>query len=241
MKTPDRENLPTEDPIPNKAEACKALVTLRDIATEQPGTDRAYYAAMIACNSLPEWIVRNQVGNTASLFACTYRLDPRFKIWIRMGFADDSANLPPDVEARVDKNRFAELFQKAALNWIRYLENMMPVLPAEAEAKAMAAGEVQCGCLSVFDGFRRVLCHKKPYDLTDATQARELLRFLCAKKAHSESTAQKKADILATLKKAGGTVANDWRPAHVFRGKHTALYRDAIGRNPTKGLYWINP
>lgn len=106
---------------------------------------------------------------------------------------------------------------------------------------ATATQKQECGCLTVFDDFRQVLCGKTPYDLKDATQARALLRFLCAAKALSESTAKKKADILKALKTTGGTVANDWRPAHVFRGKLAALYRDAIGRNATKGLYWINP
>ena len=97
------------------------------------------------------------------------------------------------------------------------------------------------GCLTVFDDFKTVLCGKIPYDLTDATQARELLRFLCEKKALNKRTAQNKEAILKSLKASSKTVANDWRPAHVFRGKLAALYRNAVGRSPTKGLYWINP
>jgi len=94
------------------------------------------------------------------------------------------------------------------------------------------------GCLIVFDDFNTVMVSGKPYDLREAKQARTLLRFLAHKQARDKSTGQKKADILQALKDAGETVASEWRPAHVFRGNLAGLY-EAIGRNKTKGIYWI--
>ncbi len=114
--------------------------------------------------------------------------------------------------------------------------------PAPGKTGAMQVTENRnFGCLVVFDDFRKVLCRKTPFDLTDAAQARELLRFLCDKKAFGESAALRKAEILAALKAADVTRATAWRPSHVFRGKLAALYKTAIGRNTKKGFYWINP
>jgi hypothetical protein len=97
------------------------------------------------------------------------------------------------------------------------------------------------GCLTVFNDFQTVLCKKKSYDLSDAAQARELLRFICTEKALSKDTARSKPEIKKAIETFVKIAAIDWRPAHVFRGNLAALYRDAIGRNSKKGLYWINP
>lgn len=138
---------------------------------------------------------------------------------------------------------------------LHHWPDIPPVLPVEwadtepqkanavdrelAGGREVEGGKLECGCLTIFDSFRQVMCDKKHYDLTDSKQARILLQFLCDMKALNQDTAREKCEILKALKAAGGTVANDWRPAHVFRGKLSSLYTGAIGRNKTKGLYWI--
>ena len=99
----------------------------------------------------------------------------------------------------------------------------------------------ECGCIVYFQDFRRVQCHKVPYDLTDADQARVMLQFMCDRDAIGPEKALTKAEILEHLKSEGVTAASDWRPAHVFRKPLKRLYDDAIGCNKRKGLYWINP
>ena len=97
----------------------------------------------------------------------------------------------------------------------------------------------ECGCIVYFQDFNRVTCHKEPYDLTDTEQVRGMLQFMCDRGAIGPEKALHKSEIAEHLKNAAGSVADDWRPIHSFRGRLKPLYRDAIGCKKTKGLYWI--
>lgn len=101
------------------------------------------------------------------------------------------------------------------------------------EAKAMK----EYGCLTAFDSFNTILFKKQPYDLTDADQAREMLRFMCDREAFDPDSALSKGEILEHLRSTCEITASDWRPAHVFRKWLAPLYADAIGRQ--KGHYWL--
>lgn len=97
------------------------------------------------------------------------------------------------------------------------------------------------GCLTAYEDFADVKYNDAYYSLKCRKQACDLIRYLCKEKAYDEGTAKSTKQILSELRKHNDLIrANKWRPAHVFRRKLRNLY-DAIGRNKTKGLYWINP
>ncbi len=95
------------------------------------------------------------------------------------------------------------------------------------------------GGIQVYGDYESILLNKASYDLSGSAQGKAFFRFMCeSAKAIGQQSAVTKNEIEAYVRTHVECTANDWRPAHVFRGKLKGLY-DAIGRHKTKGLYWI--
>jgi hypothetical protein len=117
----------------------------------------------------------------------------------------------------------------------------LPRQPTE-EARSNNPSFRQYACLTVKGDWEEVYCRGKPYPLTTAEQAREMLRFLCESEAFSEETAQPKAAIRERLEERNKiTPGVDWRPHSPFTRELRNLKADAIGCNETTGHYWIKP
>jgi hypothetical protein len=95
------------------------------------------------------------------------------------------------------------------------------------------------GVLTIYGDFEKVVYEREPYDLGTADQGRAMLRYLCeVAGAIGKAKAVTTQQIKDYVKEQTGLLADDWRPAHVLRGKLAGLYA-AIGSIKAKGTYWI--
>ena len=87
------------------------------------------------------------------------------------------------------------------------------------------------GQLTVYGDFETVMFAHKSYDLRDAQNARNILRFLCL-----NALGKANAKCKSAIREHVDTVNSDWRPSQDFRGNLEPLYKSIGGH---RGKYWL--
>jgi hypothetical protein len=130
---------------------------------------------------------------------------------------------------------------KARESYIEIGEKAVRAFPELLKQEKREGFARVCGRLIILRNFGLVCIEGgRSFDLSSAHQARAVIQYLCEQSAFSEKTGKSKHEILSFVKSQCDVCANDWRPAHAFRGKLQSLY-EVIDSNKVKGLYWIKP